>query len=80
MCFSAYFFHGIDFSTQTFWGWFGLFTNKQFSGFFYMSIILAFGNFLSAMILTKVYEPVVTAISATFEPFLGVFMFPFTGV
>lgn len=57
MTMSSYFFSGSDVFSSTFWGWFGLFSSVNFSGFLYMSIILGLGSFLSALFIGKLFEP-----------------------
>lgn len=80
MAMSSYFLHGMSFIDSTFWGWFELFSSTHFSGFFYMSIILSLGNYISTLFISKLYEPIIPAISACFEPSFSALLFPHTGV
>jgi hypothetical protein len=79
MIISSYFFSGdnaIDFSFN---GIFGLFTSIQFSGFFYMSIVIGMGTFISDVLLVRLFEPIVPATSAIFEPIISILIIHFMG-
>lgn len=66
----SYFIDGTQIDFDSRWGWFGLFGNGKFMGFFYMSTMLSLGVFISSILISKLFEPIVPATSALFEPIL----------
>jgi hypothetical protein len=62
---ATYYINGASFDLDTNFGVFGLFTH-HFSGFFYMSIILSFGMFLSMTLISKLFsDPIIPALAMT---------------
>ena len=81
MTLSSYFFSGTDVMTSgSFWGWAGLFSSDQFSTYFFMSIVLSLGTFLSMPLISKLFEPLFPAIAASFEPILSTIFVHMIGV
>ena len=72
----AYFLNGCSLSLDTYWGYFGIITEGNVTNYMYliykinryMAFILSLGLFTSNIFITKLYEPVVPASSALFEP------------
>ena len=56
MALSAYFFNGATFDMHPVYGIFSIFSEKHFTGFLYMSIILGLGLFLSSVMITKIFD------------------------
>lgn len=81
MTMSSYFFAGSDLvQHDSFWGWSGLFTSTQFSGFLFMSIILGMGNFITQTLISKIFEPIIPATVALFEPIFSTIILQLVGV
>lgn len=59
MTMSSYFFAGSYLIHDSFWGWLGLFSSEQFSGFLFMSITLGMGNFVTNVLINKLFEPII---------------------
>ncbi|CAD8202136.1 unnamed protein product [Paramecium pentaurelia] len=68
MCMVSFFMDGTSINFDSRWGWFGLFQNGKFMGFFYMSTMLSIGVFISSILISKLFEPIVPATAALFEP------------
>ena len=63
---SAYFINGATFDRDTAFGIWGLFTDDNFGGFFYMAIILSFGTYLSFTLIAKMFsDPIIPALAMT---------------
>lgn len=66
MIFSAYFFNGATFDFNSQWGVFALFSDKHFTNFLYMSLLLDMGVFISFVMVTKIFpDPIVPALALT---------------
>ena len=55
MVFSAYFFNGATFDTESKYGVFSIFSQTHFAGFMYMAIILCMGMLLSFVMISKLF-------------------------
>ncbi|KRX06184.1 hypothetical protein PPERSA_06066 [Pseudocohnilembus persalinus] len=83
---SSYFFSGSDLSNQNesekpdFWGWTALFSSHQFSGFFFMSIIVGLGSFVSSMYIGKAFQPLDIQTAMSFEPVFATLFVYIAGV
>lgn len=66
----SYFIGGTELDFNTRYGWFGLFENGKFIGFFYMSTMLSLGVFISSILISKLFEPIIPASTALFEPII----------
>lgn len=60
MSLSGYFFNGATFDMDPVYGIFSIFSEKHFTGFLYMSIILGLGLFLSSVMITKIFDEKLT--------------------
>ncbi|KRX06183.1 hypothetical protein PPERSA_06065 [Pseudocohnilembus persalinus] len=78
---SSYFFSGCDYKyDDDFWGWTGLFSSHQFSGFFFMSIIIGSGSFILSIYVVKVFQPIEIQIAMSFEPIFSTLLVLAAGV
>ena len=81
MAFSCYFINGCDFGFDSFFGIWSLFSNLHFSGFMYMAIILALGQIVSLVMITRMFpDPIIPALAMTLEPFIASFILDLTSV
>lgn len=70
----SFFFNGATFDFDPFWGVFGIFKDTHFISFMYMAIVLAFGQMVSVVFITKMFpDPIIPALAMTLEPFLACF-------
>jgi hypothetical protein len=66
MTFSCFFVNGATFDFDSFFGIWSLFTNKHFTGFMYMAIVLSLGNLISIFMITKMFpDPIIPALAMT---------------
>ncbi|EAR82509.1 transmembrane protein, putative (macronuclear) [Tetrahymena thermophila SB210] len=80
MTMSSYFFSGSDLIHDSFWGCLGLFSSEQFSGFLFMSIILGMGNFITSVLINKIFKPIIPATISLFEPIFSTIILQLVGV
>ncbi len=77
----SFFFNGTSFDLDPFWGIFSVFTDTHFISFMYMAIILAFGQMISVVLVTKMFpDPIIPALAMTLEPFLACFFIDLTNI
>jgi hypothetical protein len=66
MIFSAYFFNGATFDTNSQWGVFALFSAIHFTNFLYLAILLGMNVFVTFSLISKLFpDPVIIAIAMT---------------
>ncbi|EAR82510.1 drug/metabolite transporter (DMT) superfamily protein (macronuclear) [Tetrahymena thermophila SB210] len=80
MTMSSYFFAGNYLFNDEFWGWLGIFNSEEFSGFLIMTIILGMGNFITNVLINKLFEPIVPATISLFEPIFSTIVLQIAGV
>lgn len=81
MAFSCYFINGCDWTFDSFFGIWSLFTNKHFAGFMYMAIILSLGQLVSLVMITRMFpDPIIPALAMTLEPFIATLLLDVTGI
>ncbi|KAL4479184.1 hypothetical protein ABPG72_009014 [Tetrahymena utriculariae] len=80
MTMSSYFFAGNYLFNDQFWGWLGIFNSEEFSGFLFMTIILGMGNFITNVLINKLFEPIVPATISLFEPIFSTIILQLVGV
>lgn len=68
MCLVSYFVDGTTVDGDSKFGWFGLFRDSKFILFMYMSMMLSLGVFLTSILISKLFEPIVPATALLFEP------------
>jgi hypothetical protein len=62
----SFFFNGASFDFDPFWGIFSVFTDTHFISFMYMAIVLAFGQMVSVVLVTKMFpDPIIPALAMT---------------
>jgi hypothetical protein len=72
MVFAAYFFNGLTFDNNPQYGLFSIFSQYHFAGFFYMSIVLCFGMFVSFVLISKLFQdPILPALAMTLDPVIA---------
>lgn len=77
----SFFFNGTSFDFDPFWGIFSVFTDTHFISFLYMAIVLAFGQMVSVVLVTKMFpDPIIPALAMTMEPFLACFFLDLSGI
>jgi hypothetical protein len=72
MALGSYFFSATDLCCDIVWGWLGLFHHRAFSAFIYMAIIFTLGSFLQSFLISKIFEPIIPATAALFEPIFNI--------
>lgn len=81
MLFISYFFNGVTFDFDSFWGIFSIINDSHFTSFMYMAIVLLFGQLISALLVTRMFpDPIIPAIAMTLEPFLASFIVDLGGI
>lgn len=81
MAFSAYFMNACDWSFDSFWGIWSLFSNLHFSGFMFMAIILSLVQIISLALITKMFlDPIIPALVMTLDPFIATLILDFVDV
>jgi len=81
MAFSAYFVNACDWSFDSFWGIWSLFSNLHFSGFMFMAIILSLVQIISLALITKMFpDPIIPALVMTLDPFIATLILDFVDV
>lgn len=69
MFLSAFFFNGVTFDFDSFWGIFAILEQKHFVAFMYMGIILCLGVILSFVMVSNLFpDTIVPSLAMTFEP------------
>jgi hypothetical protein len=81
MTFSAFFVNGCEFSYDSFWGFFSIFSSKHFAGFMFMGIMLSTGQIVSLALITRMFpDPIIPALAMTLDPFIASLIVNITGV
>ncbi|KAL4432765.1 hypothetical protein ABPG74_011586 [Tetrahymena malaccensis] len=80
MTMSSYFFAGNYLFNDQFWGWLGIFNSEEFSGFLFTTVILGMGNFITNVLINKLFEPIVPATISLFEPIFSTIILQLVGV
>lgn len=55
MMFSTYFFNGLTFDYNPFWGFLSIFSQQHFAAFMYMAIILCMGLVISFVMISNLF-------------------------
>jgi len=62
----TFFFNGATFDFDPYWGFFSILTDKHFTSFMYMAIVLAFGQMVSVLMITRMFpDPIIPALAMT---------------
>lgn len=70
----SYFCNGASFDYDPFWGIFSVFRDSHFISFMYMAIVLALGQIVSVVLISKMFpDPIIPALAMTLEPFIASF-------
>lgn len=81
MSFSSYFVNGCNWDSDSFWGFFSLFSNQHFAGFMYMAIILSLGQIVSIVMITRMFpDPIIPALAMTLDPFIATLLIDVAGI
>ena len=81
MSFSSYFINGCEWTFDSFWGFFSIFSNKHFTGFLFMGILLSLGQMVSLVMVTRMFpDPIIPALATTLEPFIASYILSMTGI
>jgi hypothetical protein len=71
----SFFCNGATFTTESFWGIFSLINDEHFVSFMYMAIVLAFGQIVSVVLVTRMFpDPIIPALALTLDPFIASFI------
>lgn len=81
MSFSAYFVNGSEWTYDSFWGFFSIFSSKHFAGFMFMGIMLSSGQIVSLAFVTRMFpDPIIPALAMTLDPFIASLIVNITGI
>jgi hypothetical protein len=81
MILTTYFFNGMTFDYDPFWGWFSIFSQEHFAGFMYMAIVLCFGMFVSFVLISKLFsDPIIPALAMTLDPVIATVLLEWSGI
>lgn len=71
----SFFCNGATFTAESFWGIFSLINDEHFVSFMYMAIVLAFGQIVSVVLVTRMFpDPIIPALALTLDPFIASFI------
>lgn len=78
---SCFFTNGCEWTFDSFWGIWSLFSNKHFTGFMFMAIFLSLGQLLSLVAISRSFpDPIIPALAMTLEPFIATLILEFAGI